>query len=328
MSVLKVMAAALGLLLTGTGAGAAEPYPARAITMVVAYPAGGSMDASARLLANALSAELGHKVVIHHVGGANGMIGARRVVQAAPDGYTLLFATNSEAVIAPATDPNAGYQTADLTPVAPVSSTAMVLVAHAGLPVTTVGDVAALAAARDAPLAVGITGVGTLQDILAQRFAAAADLRWLPVPYPGATAMMQDVIGGRLDFGVVTLPTALVYLKRRQVRPVAVFSAARSPLAPAIPAINEGNSDLRYPVLEAWTGIFAPRGVPARVTTRLRSAMTNVLSDPALAAQQRAMGTHTPTPQAISRFNGFVASQAAAWRPAQPSTPQEQGPIR
>jgi tripartite-type tricarboxylate transporter receptor subunit TctC len=288
-------------------------YPDRPISMVVAYPPGGSMDAGAHIVVAELERVLQQRIIIQHVGGANGVIGARRVVKAVPDGYTLLLGANNEVVLAPALNRDAGYVTDDLTPIAQVSSAPIVVLTSPRLPIADATALINFARKAHPPLKVGMPGTGSLHDFLARGFSKANGFSWLSVPYRGSVTMMQDLIGGRLDVALVALPMALTYTARDEVTALGVFRTERSPLAPDIPSIYEGDV-ARGPAFQAWVGLFGPPGLPLKIAERLHKAMQVVLENEDVRRLQRESGTHTPPASSMAAFRKYVQDESSVWQ--------------
>jgi tripartite-type tricarboxylate transporter receptor subunit TctC len=287
-------------------------FPSKPITLVVAFPAGGSLDGYARTLAGELH-KLGSAVVVENVGGAGGVLGAQRVLRASPDGYTLLFGSVNDLVLAPIVSKNAGYKAADFVPLALVNSTAPVLVAGPKF----AGSLEQLIeSSKRAPRSVtmGTPGNGTFQHLSASLLERSAGIDLLHVPYKGAAPLMTDLLGGQVDVAVVALPAALVHLKAGRLRALGVLREGRDPNAPEIPSVN-GQGGIRSIDARLWAGLAAPPGTPAGVTQRLQALLAPALRSPDMRAYNTKTGSETPDPLVEgAAFGRFLASEDAKFR--------------
>ncbi len=274
-------AAAMGLaaaLPLAAQAQAAWPS-ARPITLVVGYPAGGSVDLVARIVAEPLSKRLGTPVVVENVGGAGGTIGAQKVVSAQPDGYTLLLGSGSEVSIARLFNTAVKYNgETDLAPVGMIGVTPMVFVASPKLGVKTLDE--ALARARKEPnkLNFASSGVGTPLHVSGELINLKAGTTFRHVPYRGAAQMVQDVLGGNIEFGVFVLSSAMPHIESGKMVALGVTTPTRSRAAPQIPPLGD-NPRLKGYDMNVWFGLFGPSKLPAAMTARLNKELNEVLRD-------------------------------------------------
>lgn len=220
---------ALAGCLLGLATAATAAYPERAITLVVPNAAGGAADSLARSMADELGKRLGQTIIVENVGGASGAIGAQKVLRSAPDGYTLLFGTTSDMVVTPIANKAAGYSVRDFTPLAKVGVTPMTLTARPSLGVTTLDQMVALARQKPDGLTVGTTGSASLQAFATVALQRAAGIDLLGIPYKGGAPLLNDLLGAKIDLGVMTLPAALPHVRSGKLTFLGVLSEARHP---------------------------------------------------------------------------------------------------
>lgn len=306
---------ALALTLSGWGlpAFAQSNYPQRPITFVVPNAAGGAADNLARSFAEALGKQLGQSVVVENLGGASGSLAAQKVLRASPDGYTLLFGTTSDMVVAPIAIKSAGYSAKDFTPIAKVGSTPMTLVARSNLGVNSAEQLVALAKQKPGGLTVGTTGNASLQAFATVALQRAAKIDLLGVPYKGGAPLMTDLLGGQIDLGVAVLPGVISNVRSGKLTMIGVLSDKRSPLAPEFPTLGETPA-FQGVMVEIWAGIAGPAGLPPAVVDRLSQAVRAVLED-ARYIEQRAKSGDSSVPFApAAEFGRFLQSEDARYR--------------
>lgn len=281
-----MLSLALGAALAA-GHAQAQPWPARPITLIVAYPAGGDSDVLARTYAEKLGQRLGQPVVVDNRPGASGTLGASLVAKAHPDGYTLLFAPSTFAIAALVLKGGAPVDVLkDFTPIAQVGSTPLLLLAS---PQSGIRDVPQLVARLQAGerLPYASPGAGSPMHIVAEMFNRAAGVRMMHVPYKGVAPGLADLMGGHVPTLYATPGAVTGYLAEKKVVPLAVTGSARSPLMPQVPSLVElGYKDVE---VTAWWGLLGPRGLPPEVTRKLEAAMREVIADPAVAAKLATM---------------------------------------
>jgi tripartite-type tricarboxylate transporter receptor subunit TctC len=254
------------------GVSRAEDYPSRPITLIVPFPPGGSTTVMARIVGDKLSAALGQQIVVENKGGAGGTIGTRFVAKAAPDGYTILLSYTATMAIAPAMNPNAGYDPRkDLTPIGMIGFAPNVLVVHPSLPVHSISELIAYAKAAPAPLQYGSPGVGTVNHLAGEYLANEAG-----VPDKGNGPAMGDLLGGHIPMMFLPVPVAVGNVKAGTLRGLAITSATRSNLLTDLPTLAESGvpgfeAALRY-------GLAAPAGTPPAVIARLNKELNAALA--------------------------------------------------
>jgi tripartite-type tricarboxylate transporter receptor subunit TctC len=254
----------------------AQAFPDRPIKLVVPSPAGGPPDVMARLLTDKMAASLGQPVIVENRPGAGGTIGARSVLAATPDGYTLLMGSTSTLLIAPSIYKNAGYQTGSFAPVARVADSTEVFAVHPSVAAKSVAELVALAKSRPGELNFGSAGIGTLPHLEGELLKALAKIDINHVPYRGGGLALTGLMGGQVQILFSTLTQMLPNIREGRVRGLAVTAEARSKLAPDIPTMVESGFDQF--VITSITAIVAPPGTPIDIRRRLNQAVAGALA--------------------------------------------------
>jgi tripartite-type tricarboxylate transporter receptor subunit TctC len=277
------IAVALSWLLIADSASAQAGYPAQTVRILVGFTPGVAPDVSARLLADRLSEAWGKPVVVENVTGAGGNIGALRVAKAAPDGYTLGMIGNGSLVFSPSLYDKLGFDPIkDFAPVTQIFVGANVLVVPPQTPAKTLPELAALARAQSGKMSGALTyahaGVGTSQHLAAELFKSMLGVDIQPVAYRGTTALLPDLLAGRVSMSFGNIVNVLPLVREGKLRAFAVTSAQRSAIAPDLPTMAESG----YPGFEAvpWFGLMAPAGTPGAIIERLHRDTVKVLSLP------------------------------------------------
>ena len=289
----------------------AQAYPARPITIVVPFSAGGGVDTMARLLADKLRGLLGTSVVVDNKAGGSGMIGALAVVKAQPDGYTLLMGSAGETAINSFVyKGRMQYDPAkDLAPITLVTRVPNVLVVNPKLPVKNMEELVALAKKSPGKLTYSTSGVGNPQHLNGELLEDLAGIHMVHVPYKGASGQLVDVTSGQVDMTFVSYTAARSFIQAGKVKVLAVTSAKRASFAPELPAIAEYKPLARYQ-LENWFGLWAPAATPAEIQQKLNAAITQALKDPELVAKLREQGGE-PAPMTSAQFRDFIKAESA-----------------
>ena len=312
----SILVAAI-LLLAGLhcqGAAAQEKYPARPITMIVPFPAGGGVDAVARIVADKLSAGLGQPVVIDNRGGAAGVIGTRLAAKAASDGYTLVMSHTGTVAINPTLYANPGYDPRkDFSPVGLIGTFQQMLVVHPALPIQNVAALIAAAKREPGKLTYGSSGVGSTLHMAMELLLSQTGTQITHVPYKGGIGTpYNDLIGGRLDMHVVTFSNAQPLLKTDKLRALAVTSKERHPGFPDVPTVAERLVP-DYDVV-SWLGFTSPPGLPPALRDRLYEAFRQAMARPEVKSKLEELGndTRVSTP---AEFRARVEADMVRWRP-------------
>lgn len=256
---------------------AQAPWPARPITLVVPFAAGGSTDITARMMAEGLRTQLGQPVVIDNKAGAGGNIGAAFVAKAPPDGYTFLVSTNAHAA-SPALYKNLTYSLSkDLVPVAQLVSFPNVLVVRADFPAKTLKEFVAYVRASQNPLNYGSAGNGSSHHLATALLNNTLHGRMQHVPYKGGAPAAAALIGGDIQTLIAPLSEVLPFIRGGQLRALALTTREASPLLPGVPSITE---ELPGYEVTMWSGIMAPAGTPELIVRKLNAAVRTVLNAP------------------------------------------------
>jgi tripartite-type tricarboxylate transporter receptor subunit TctC len=308
---LIVHSLAMGVVLVlGAAASLAQDYPARPITLVVPYPAGGGNDVLGRLVAERMAKALKGAIVVENRGGAGGTIGTRQVAKAAPDGYTMLIATSSLA-INPSLYPNVGYDPGkDFAPIGLLASGANVVLVHPSVPAKSIAELIALAKKEPGKLNFASTGSGSSVHLAAELFAAMAGIRINHVPYRGSGPALNDLLGGHVTMMFATLPSAIGIVKGGKVRALAVTGAKRSAVFPELPTIAEAG--LAGYQAELHYGLVAPAGTPRPIIDRLNVALRTVLEDVALRERLAREGA-VPMPSTPEEYAADIEAEEKKW---------------
>jgi tripartite-type tricarboxylate transporter receptor subunit TctC len=287
---------------------AAQDYPTRPITMMVAFAPGGFADGIARVLGAKLSERLGQNVVIENRGGAGGNIAAAAIAKAQPDGHTLLITTTGLAINATLSSEKS-FSLDDLRPVAIPGWAAETISAHPSSPAKTLTDL--VNRAKDKPISFGSPGVGTSGHIAnAYLFKVLANVEAVHVPFQGGAPALNAMLGGHVDALVGAIPGYAGQLKSGQLRGLAVASEKRLPEYPDIPTYHEGGFPL---VASTWVGVFAPRGVSDAVVKKLNEAINGVLDDPAAQAQFQTLQTQIRHGD-VAEATAFFQRDVVQWK--------------
>jgi tripartite-type tricarboxylate transporter receptor subunit TctC len=302
--------AALPFAAAKTGAAHAQSYPAKPIRFVVPFPAGGSTDVGARLIAENLSRAFGQQVYVENKSGANGTIGVEDAAKSPPDGYTILVTIDTVAsnphVFHTNIDPSK-----DLLPIIQVSRQPIVLAVHPSLGVNSLAELIALAKKQPGlPYATG-SGLGSPQHMAVQWFAQIAGIILEQVPYRGGGQAINDLLGGHVKLGSLGSTPLMPHYKAGTLRLLAQTSKTRSPSLPDVPTYEEAG--MKGLVLDQWLGVFAPTGTSADVTNRLNSEINKAIADPAVRASLLA-SAQEPVGGTAEQFAGLVREDYAKFR--------------
>ncbi len=283
---------------------AAQTYPSRPIRLIVNFPPGGTGDILGRIIANQLSVELGQSIVVENRSGAGGTIGARNVVNAAPDGYTLTVGQTPEIAINPYFMKDVGYDPLkDLQPIALAGVVPLALVVPPQSPFSTAAQWVSALRANQA-LTFASAGVGTPGHLTGELLKLKLDSKLVHVPYKGAGPALNDVAGGQVDFYFPGYPGAVPLMQGGRIKMLAVSTAKRSPMAPDMPTVAEatGIADFDFTL---WAGFFGPRAMPKEIATRLNAAINKVIFEPDVKAKLQATGAELSA-LSIEQFSAFV----------------------
>jgi tripartite-type tricarboxylate transporter receptor subunit TctC len=256
-------------------------YPSKPITIVVGYPPGGSTDLTGRTLAAELSRKLGVPVIIDNVGGAGGVIGAQKVVNAAPDGYTLLVGASNEIAISRLVSSAVKYDLKDFTPVGLIASQPMVLVASPKSGIRTVEQFIGAVKSNPGKYSYGSSGVGTALHLAGEMVKDQGGLFMTHIPYRGVAPLANDLLGNNIEFGLFVLSSGLPHIRSGKVFALGTTEAKRSAMTADIPALAE-NPKLKGLDINIWFALMGPAHLPEPVVAKLRKALNESLQTPEL----------------------------------------------
>src|SRR5882672_5915265 len=258
-------------------AGAFAQYPAKPIRLVVPFPAGESVDATARLVGQSWSAALGAQILVDNRSGAGGTIGSEAVAKSAPDGYTLLWGNVGPLAIGPGLYKNLGYDVAkDFEPVSLVATLPFVLFASPVLPANSVGEFVAYAKAHPGEINFGSTGVGSGLHLIAELFKSVAGIQIVHVPYKGVAQALPEMLSGKVQIAFNTIPAFLPHVKAGRLKALAITADKRSDLLPDVPTMPESG----LPAVQggSWHAVVAPAGTSGEVVARLNQTLVAALA--------------------------------------------------
>lgn len=300
-------------LIAGLGASAVAPRVARAqnrsgpVTLIVPFAPGGSTDAIARIIAEAMRSPLGQTVIVENRGGGGGSIGTAAMARAAPDGLTIGMGTASTLAINPAAYVKLPYDVlADLAPIGLIAEVPNVMSINPGVPARDMASFIALAKEKPDGFAYGSSGNGSVSHLMGEQFKLATGTQMVHVPYRGVGPALADVVGGQIQVMFDNLPTSLALVQAGKLRALAVSAPQRLAVLPQVPTFAELNlTELNW---SAFFGLVAPAHTPQPVVARLNAALNEALAQPAvrelLTAQQA-----TVTPGSPAQFSALIGRE-------------------
>lgn len=303
------------MALLGGAAAHAETYPARTITMIVPFAAGGPTDTVARLIAQSMGGTLKQQIIVENVGGAGGTIGAARVAKAAPDGYTI-FLHHIGHSTAPSLYRKLSYSATDsFEPIGLVTDVPMTIVARGDFPAKDFKEFLAYVKANKSKVTYANAGIGSASHLCGMLFMTAIDTDLTTVPYKGTGPAMNDLLGGQVDFMCDQTTNTTSQIKGGKIKAYAVTTKTRVPSLPNVP--TTGEAGLPGFEIAVWHGLYAPKGTPKPIIDMLASALQTALKDNNVRTRFADLGTEPvsadrATPAAL---NAFLKSEIAKWSP-------------
>ncbi|WP_431049313.1 tripartite tricarboxylate transporter substrate-binding protein [Roseateles sp. L2-2] len=311
----KVLAVTVTTAAMALATAASAAYPDKPITMVIPYATGGSTDVIGRLIAEAMTRDLGQQVIVENAGGAGGTIGTAKVARAAPDGYTVLL-HNMGIATAPALYPKLTFDAnKDLVPISLAGDVPMILVGNKNFAPATVAEVIKQMKAKPGEVRFAHAGVGATSHLCAMLFSQTTNTTVTMVPYRGTGPALQDVIAGNVDL-ICDQPVATgPHVAAGALKAYAMATKARVPQLPNVPTFAE--SGLPGFELAVWHGVYAPKGTPAAVITRLNTALRNALADANVAKRFQEMGVVPPQGDRLKpeALGAQTAAEIKKWDP-------------
>jgi len=302
------------LALLCAGAAWAQNWPSRPITLVVPFSAGGGIDASARIQAQAMSQRLGQPIVVENVGAAAGMVGSSRVAKAEPDGYTFLIGNSGTHAYSQSVYKKPLYDAAaDFSPVGLATESPRILDVRKDLPVSNLREFIAYVKANQAKMQFASAGVGAGTHLPCVLLNRAIGVEVTHIPYRGEAPGIKDLVAGRIDYMCNTIQTGVLQAKAGQVRAIAVMAHRRSAIIPAL--ATTGEQGLAGVEASVWNAFFLPKGTPDPVVRRLNEAMNGMLNDPAVRKRLEDLGLEIVPPEqrAPEYLARFVVGEIERW---------------
>jgi tripartite-type tricarboxylate transporter receptor subunit TctC len=287
---------------------AAESWPARPLTMVVPFAAGGGTDVLGRIVGRRLSEILGQQVIIENVGGAGGMVGSARVVKAPPDGYQFVVGSRADAINQTLyKNPLYNFAT-DLAPVALIADQPTILVARKDLPAGNLPEFIAYGRANQAAMQMGSAGAGSTGHLDCMLLNAAIGINVTHVPYRGGGPAIQDLIAGRIDYFCTLSATAKPQIESNLIKAIAILSRERSAMLPQLASAREQGVDFEA---STWFGFFFPKGTPEPIIQKLHDATVAAMDTPSVQERLKEVGAVTVAPERRSPayLQKFVLSE-------------------
>jgi len=307
----KLLGLASGLLLVAAPCSFAASWPQQPIRLVVPFPAGGNIDATARIIAKGLAEQMKATVVVENKAGAAGLVGAQSVMRANPDGYTALLASTGSLAAMRALDPNVALDPAkDFVSAGPISIAPMLLIVNKDLPVKNLTEFLEYARSKPGELSMGSAGTGTSNHLAGEMFQNLSKTKFLHVPYKGSGPAMTDLIGGQIDLMFDQMASSLPQVKSGKVRALAVTTSEKSALVPELPSI--ASTGLKDYEASTTTGILFPAGTPTQVTKQVNGALQAVLQNQTIRTQLEQLGTEA-RPGTPDDFQRILQSETDKW---------------
>jgi tripartite-type tricarboxylate transporter receptor subunit TctC len=299
---------ALSLMLASSAL--AEDYPAKPIRLIVPFPPGGPNDIIARVVGQRMSEIAKQPVLIDNRSGSAGALGTDAVAKSAPDGYTIAITSASSLAILPSLEKINYDPQKDLAPITLVATVPEMLVVASNVPAKNMEQLVALAKAQPGKLNFASAGVGGLPHLAGELFKLTAKIDIVHVPYRGAAPAINDLLGQQVQMTFLDLPVILPQIKAGNLRPIALGTKARSPLAPDVPTTAEvGMPEV---LAENWYGMIAPAATPKDVIAKLNRLTTEAMSDPNVKDKLADQGL-TLVPQTPDEFRAYMVSETAKW---------------
>ena len=306
----RFILAACGVLLFASAA-VAQPYPSHPVKIVVPFPAGGSNDIIARIVAQQLTERTGQTFLVENRGGAGGNIGAEAVASSDPDGYTLLLTAPPPLTTNVALYKNLKFDPARaFAPVSLVASVPIVLAVHPSFAVKNVSELVALAKAKPGVLNFGSSGNGSTNHLAGEMLKSMAGIDIVHVPYKGAAPAMNDLIAGHIPMMFDNMPAVLPQVQGKFINAIAIAGATRAGALPDVPTVAE--SGIAGFEASAWFGLVAPANTPAPVLTKLEGEVESILKMPEVQKRFTELGAE-PGNLKGEAFGKFLADETAKW---------------
>ena len=312
LSLLCTLTVAFATLLCGTAS--AQSWPSRPIRIVVPYAPGGASDVAARNVAQPLSEALGQPVVVENRAGAGGLVGTEAVASAPADGYTLLLYVENNTIF-PSTVKDLRHDpVASFTPVSVLVRGSNVLAATPALPVNNLQELVKYAKEHPNALSYATPGTGTSQHLAFEIIRNAADVDIVHVPYKGGGQAIIDLVGGKVELGMIGIAPTLAHIKAKSIKPLAVTGRTRSPMLPDVPTVAESG----FPgfAAEQWLGIVAPAKTPPAIVARLHDEIAKIMRQKPMIERMAALGMEAAPSASPDEFAALIRDELKRWNAA------------
>jgi tripartite-type tricarboxylate transporter receptor subunit TctC len=308
-----VLCATIAVVLAGPAR--AQDWPARPITLVVPFNAGGGIDVSARIQALRMGELIGQSIIVENVGAAAGMAGGLRVAKAPPDGYTLLIGNSGTHAFNQSLYKKPLYNAAtDFQPVGLMTESPRILMARKDLPGNNLQELIAYLQANESKAQFGSAGVGSGTHLPCVLFNLAIKANITHIPYRGEGPATQDLIAGRIDYMCATIQTGAAQVRQATVKGIAIMAGQRAPIAPDLP--TTGEQGLAGVEASVWNAFFLPKGTPDPIVRKLNQAMSETIDDPGIRQRLEDLGltvvaAERRTPDYLAKY---VPEEIERWR--------------
>jgi tripartite-type tricarboxylate transporter receptor subunit TctC len=312
----NTIAAATAALLALTGAISAQDWPsARVITMIIPFAPGGGVDASGRIQAQRMGELLGQTIIVENFGAGAGTVGSQRVAKGTPDGYTMLMGNTGTHAYSQGLRKNPPYNSVtDFAPVGLVTESPRILLARKDLPVKNLQELVDYIKKNQDKMQFGSAGVGSGTHLPCELFNSVIGVKVTHIPYKGAGPVMQDLIGGRIDYMCDTIQTGAAQASAGTVRGIAVMSPKRVPIIPDL--ATTGEQGLKGVEATVWNGYFFPKGTPDAIVRRMNKVMNTMIEEPAMRKRLEELGLEIlppeqRTPEYLAKY---LAEEVERWK--------------
>jgi tripartite-type tricarboxylate transporter receptor subunit TctC len=313
MKKLTVVLAMLATLASLHAAAAQEAYPNRLIKLIVPFAAGGNTDVVGRVTANYMQKALHVNVVVENRPGAGGITGTDAVAKAAPDGYTLCICGIGPITVSPATEKLPYEPLTDLAPISLINTNPLILIVNPKVEARSGAELAALSKSTPGGLSYGTVGAGGLMQFAAEIFRVKTGSKFTSVPYRGGAIATMAVVSGEVQLAFSNMSDAIAQIAAGTVRPLAITTAQRSPLAPDVPTLHEQNL-VDYPV-ESWNALFAPAGTPQPIIDQLAGVIAQMAKDGAIQKNLSDIGS-VAVANSAAEFTRMLREETGQWAKA------------
>ncbi|MDQ5849408.1 MAG: tripartite tricarboxylate transporter substrate binding protein [Pseudomonadota bacterium] len=300
------------LLLACTLPAAAQPYPAKPVRIICAFPVGGIADLYARIIGGRLGDAWGQPIVVENRTGAGGTIAAEAVAKSPPDGYTLVMGSVGTHAVNVSLFSKLPYDPVkDFAAIALVLEAEGLLVVHPTVPAQNIADLINLAKAKPGSLSFASAGMGTASHLAGELFKSMAKVEMTHVPYKGNVPAITDLLAGQTALLFATMPTVLPHAKAGKLRALATIGSSRAAATPELPTVGEALPGFE---VNNWIGLFAPAGTPREIVQRWNAEVTRIMQSPDIQARLPNEGARF-SPHTPEQFSAFVKAEIEKWAP-------------